>query len=334
MEDISDDSTMQGDKKTDVEKYVAEHYETTELLETGKLRFTLTGMEFPRTADMTLLQAYAEGRSMRRAQQASKNLEYDFTQHLPFIIPHREYNPKYFLYCVLTFKTVRRTPEAVRRHVAGKRFARLFAAKQKKREAYIKRRDKALKWREFEKKGKGKGKGKKEGEGKKDANGKDGQVAVTDANGDDADIEEAAADIQEADADGEGDVLDGIEMTDDENEDEDDGEDDDGEVDDMSVEDGETEPKADTANGHSPSDIAADATDAGATKGSLAKHVDKKPQKPASSSDDDDDKPAKVRKGNKGKSVTGKRKRTDKAPKKTMHQRRRRKKLPSGKAAA
>lgn len=134
------------DSQSDVKKYASEHPETTKLLDSGKLQFTQTGMEFPSTATNATLVAYATGRAYRRALWARENEAYDFTQHEPWIVGHKHRDEKHFLYCTLTNKTLPRRKDCVEGHVNGKKFKRrqkeVVEAKERKKEQEQRRREK------------------------------------------------------------------------------------------------------------------------------------------------------------------------------------------------
>lgn len=105
-----------------------------ERIEGGKIRFVVSGMEFPSTAPVEQLRTYYEGRAMRRARVERANEEYDFEQHLPNIVPHKKHEKK-FLYCHLTRSVLPRDASKVSAHVAGRRFkARLAVAQARNAE--------------------------------------------------------------------------------------------------------------------------------------------------------------------------------------------------------
>lgn len=110
--------------QTDVARYAAEHSSTTELLSSGKLQFTKTGMEFAPTTPCKVLEAYAAGRSYKRVVELRASEGYEFAQHEPYIVKHKHRDDKHFLYCKLTDSTLPRRKEVVVGHVSGKRFQR------------------------------------------------------------------------------------------------------------------------------------------------------------------------------------------------------------------
>lgn len=116
--------------KSDVVLFAESHKDDTELLESGKLRFRLTGMEFSATTPHKVLDAYARGRAIKRA----KNQEHDYSCYLPHIIGHKFKNPSYFLYCKLTNTTLPKIPDKVQGHVNGKRYRARLAAWQAREE--------------------------------------------------------------------------------------------------------------------------------------------------------------------------------------------------------
>lgn len=124
-------------EKSDVILFAESHTDDTELLENGKLRFCLTGMEFSPTTPRSLLEAYANGRAMKRA----KNQDHDYSCYLPHIVAHKLKDPSYFLYCRLTNTTIPKIPEKVQGHVNGRRFRAKLAdwhAREKRREGRLK----------------------------------------------------------------------------------------------------------------------------------------------------------------------------------------------------
>lgn len=120
-------------EKSDVILFAESHTDDTELLENGKLRFCLTGMEFSPTTPRSLLEAHANGRAMKRA----KNQDHDYSCYLPHIVAHKLKDPSYFLYCRLTNTTIPKIPEKIRGHVNGRRYRAKLAdwhAREKRRE--------------------------------------------------------------------------------------------------------------------------------------------------------------------------------------------------------
>eukprot|EP00171_Calliarthron_tuberculosum_P016192 IDg16192t1 len=97
----------------------------------GKIRFVVSGMEFPANAPVAQLRAYHEGRALRRARVERANAEYDFSQHLPNIVPHKNHEHK-FLFCHLTKSVLPRDAAKVAAHAAGRRFKNRLAVSQKR----------------------------------------------------------------------------------------------------------------------------------------------------------------------------------------------------------
>lgn len=112
--------------QSDVVLYATENPNTTELLDNGKLRFSLSGMEFAPNTKRELLEVYARGRAYRRALWTRENEDYDFAQHEPYIVPHTVRDENHFLFCRLTNSTLPRRKECVEKHIAGRRFRRRF----------------------------------------------------------------------------------------------------------------------------------------------------------------------------------------------------------------
>lgn len=102
--------------------FAAAHPDACELTDAGKVRFTLTGMEFPPSATSVLLQSYLHGKAVRRTLVQQRNAAYDFDAHLPHIAPHAQRNKAHFLWCRLTDRTLPRDCDVVRAHVEGRRF--------------------------------------------------------------------------------------------------------------------------------------------------------------------------------------------------------------------
>lgn len=120
--------------KTNVALYAGKHADKVTILENGKLRFTLTGMDFPENTSTEVLEAYAKGQTMRRAINQEKNKSYNFEANEPYVVPHRVRDKNHFLFCKLTKSTVARISYKVDQHVGGKRYQKLLKA-QKKLEA-------------------------------------------------------------------------------------------------------------------------------------------------------------------------------------------------------
>lgn len=119
------------------------HTESTTLLPNGKLQFTNTGMEFPSNVSHATLKSYVTGKAYRRALTRKIDNVYDFDQHLPYIVPHKQRNENHFLFCTLTFKTLPRHGEVLIKHTNGKRFKRCLKsllAKQEQKEAAQKKK--------------------------------------------------------------------------------------------------------------------------------------------------------------------------------------------------
>jgi len=89
-----------------------------------KVVCTLTKHELP--AKLGALEDHWSGRSYRRALAQDKSVEnpggYDFEQHLPHIVPHRQM--KKHLWCYLTKKPIEKSVRAITNHVNSKRFKR------------------------------------------------------------------------------------------------------------------------------------------------------------------------------------------------------------------
>lgn len=132
--------------KSAAAKYAGKHPDTTTLLPNGKLHFTATGMDFPATVTNEVIEAYVNGKAYRRACARKRNQDYDFTQHLPYIVPHKHKNEKHFLYCTLTNVTLPKDSTMVETHINAKKFKRMLqaleAAKEQKKNNTEKRKKK------------------------------------------------------------------------------------------------------------------------------------------------------------------------------------------------
>ncbi len=110
--------------KSDVADFVQSKGDEVEITESGKIRFVVSGMEFPTTVSVEVLNAHFSGRAMRRARVERANEQYNFAEHLPHIVPHKFMNKEKFLFCYLTSSTLPRNAEIVERHVNGKKYKR------------------------------------------------------------------------------------------------------------------------------------------------------------------------------------------------------------------
>lgn len=199
--------------KSAAAKYAEKHPDTATVLPNGKLQFIATGMDFPATVTNEVIQAYVNGKAYRRACARKKNQDYDFTQHLPYIVPHKHKDEKHFLYCTLTNVTLPRDFKVVETHVNAKKFKRMLEearlAKEQKKTSADKRKK-----RKQEKSADGNNENMKDVEEGKDAEEKE----------DDGDENE------------QGDVLDGILSDDSEDENAESGEDNEGDTNEKVVE--------------------------------------------------------------------------------------------------
>jgi Surfeit locus protein 2 (SURF2) len=129
--------------------FMREYPQDVEISATGKIRFTITGMEFPASADRETLERYLNGRAMKRARIQKANGEYEFDALLPNIVPHKKRNPAAFLFCQLTSKTLPRDAAVVDRHIKGRRYRtaveRLEYLAQERNRAQARKAEKAAK---------------------------------------------------------------------------------------------------------------------------------------------------------------------------------------------
>lgn len=151
-------------------KFARNHPDACEMTAAGKVRFTLTGMEFPPSATSELLQNYLSGKAMRRAAVAKRNQEYDFSAHAPFVVPHKVRDKGKFMWCVLTERTLPRDGDVLKAHVSGRRFKaalrKVQAAEAEEERIKARRIEKTARrkaWDAAERKGKRGGDGGKEG---------------------------------------------------------------------------------------------------------------------------------------------------------------------------
>jgi Surfeit locus protein 2 (SURF2) len=101
------------------------------LTENNKIKCSLTNHEMPPNAEAIV--QYLNGKKFKKAKEW---YNHDFSEFLPHIVPDRK-NPMK-LFCKLTKLSLNKIPEEVRKHVSGKKFQRLKAEfeskKQKKTE--------------------------------------------------------------------------------------------------------------------------------------------------------------------------------------------------------
>ncbi|CAG5119635.1 unnamed protein product [Candidula unifasciata] len=87
-----------------------------------KVTCGLTKHEMPATA--AAIESYVKGRKFKNA---FKKDSYNYDQHKPHIVASNKKRHLHELFCSLTLRHIARTPEAVERHVKGKRFRRALA---------------------------------------------------------------------------------------------------------------------------------------------------------------------------------------------------------------
>ena len=111
--------------RAEQDAFLSEHGASiAERLESGKIRFVESGMEFPECVSRALLDVYLKGRSLRRARVALANKDFDFEGLRPHIVPSKTKGEKHFLFCHLTRSTLPRDANVVKKHVSGRRFQR------------------------------------------------------------------------------------------------------------------------------------------------------------------------------------------------------------------
>jgi Surfeit locus protein 2 (SURF2) len=173
-------------------RFVKKYPKEVEATTAGKIRFVLTGMEFPASAaDTTMLAQYLAGPAMRRAKLQKENDAFDFDALLPNIIPHKTKKPKDFLWCSLTEKTLPRSATVVQNHINGRKYtaslARRKAAEDERARLAERRAEKAA----------AKAAGAKAFRERKDAKHAARIAAKRGAEGDDADEKEGDSDDEE-----------------------------------------------------------------------------------------------------------------------------------------
>ncbi|GFN76380.1 surfeit locus protein 2 [Plakobranchus ocellatus] len=87
----------------------------------NKVICQLTRHEMPSTIDA--IESYVKGKKYLKAVQ--KSFEYD--QYKPHIVPSSKRKHLHELFCTLTLRHVSKTPQAVERHVQGKKYKRALA---------------------------------------------------------------------------------------------------------------------------------------------------------------------------------------------------------------
>ncbi|BFZ20300.1 hypothetical protein BsWGS_23339 [Bradybaena similaris] len=90
--------------------------------EKQKIICSLTKHEIPAT--LSAVENYVKGRKFKNA---FKKDSYNYEQHKPHIVPSNKKRHLHELFCSLTLRHIARTPEAVERHIRGKRFNRALA---------------------------------------------------------------------------------------------------------------------------------------------------------------------------------------------------------------
>lgn len=142
-------AAVQPDLAADVKAFVASHQGDCEVTAAGKVRFALTGMEFPRSASADLLERYLAGKALRRACVEKRNQEFDFTAYDKWIVPHRAKGENKFLWCRLTDRTLPKDASVVLGHTQGRRFKAALkkaeAAEAERERIRLKRLEKASK---------------------------------------------------------------------------------------------------------------------------------------------------------------------------------------------
>lgn len=87
------------------------------LLPSNRIKCEVTQHELP--LDVKVIEAHVNGKKFKKALEW---YNHDYSQYLPYIVPHKEDNKK--LFCLLTKQTLNKIPAEVQKHVSGKRFKR------------------------------------------------------------------------------------------------------------------------------------------------------------------------------------------------------------------
>ncbi len=115
---------LKADAEDELQCFMATTKNAVRLRQDGKkILFEVSLQEFPRNCDLDLLKRYYYGKAYRRACVEVANKEYDFKQHLPFIVEHR--GSSKFLFCELTRKTLPLDCQVIENHVNSKKYLRL-----------------------------------------------------------------------------------------------------------------------------------------------------------------------------------------------------------------
>jgi hypothetical protein len=103
-----------------VRSLLKEHPDLQRIPNSKKVRCSLTGHELPSKLDT--LQQFVQGKRYKLAKTAK---DYDFDRHRPHVVAHKK--RRGCLYCRLTKKVITKSPEAVERHVKGKRYKKALS---------------------------------------------------------------------------------------------------------------------------------------------------------------------------------------------------------------
>ncbi|XP_062515912.1 surfeit locus protein 2-like [Corticium candelabrum] len=105
---------------SDVNSFLKQHPEFQTISDRDKVLCTLTGHEMPGRLDV--LQQYVQGKKYKKAK---KMKEYDFDKHRPHLVQHKKLTD--YLQCQLTRRIIIKSPDAVERHVLGKRYQKALS---------------------------------------------------------------------------------------------------------------------------------------------------------------------------------------------------------------
>ncbi len=88
-----------------------------ELQPNNRIKCKITNHEMP-----PLAKSIVEHLQGQKYKKALEWYSHDFSQYLPYIVPHKEESHK--LFCTLTKQVLNKIPKEVEKHVSGKRFQR------------------------------------------------------------------------------------------------------------------------------------------------------------------------------------------------------------------
>ena len=122
---------LKADAEDELQCFMATTKNAVRMRQDGKkILFEVSLQEFPANTDLDLLKRYYYGKAYRRACLEVANKEYNFKQHLPFLVEHR--GSSKFLFCELTRKTLPLDCHVVENHVNSTKYLRLKEEAEKR----------------------------------------------------------------------------------------------------------------------------------------------------------------------------------------------------------